>query len=51
MVGTEKRGWETKILKREGKLGQGVGALKGGELEPPYELCTINHIQDEGLQA
>ena len=23
--GTEKRGWETKILKRGGKLGQGEG--------------------------
>ena len=22
-----------------GKLGQGVGALKKGGLEPPYELC------------
>ena len=28
--GTEKRGGETKILKREGKLGQGVVALKSG---------------------
>ena len=27
--GTEKRGGETQILKREGKLGQGVHALKG----------------------
>ena len=35
---TEKRGGETKILKRGDKLGQGVGALKRGELEPPYEL-------------
>ena len=26
---TEKRGWETKILKKGSKLGQGVGALKG----------------------
>ena len=26
--GAEKRGGETKILKRGGKLGQGVGALK-----------------------
>ena len=34
----EKRGGETKILKG-GKLGQGVGAIKKGELEPPYELC------------
>ena len=28
MGGTEKRGRETKILKGEGKLSQGVGALK-----------------------
>ena len=27
MGGTEKRGGDTKILKRGGKLGQGVGAL------------------------
>ena len=33
---TEKRRWETKILKRGGKLGQGVGALKKGVLEPPF---------------
>ena len=31
----------TKILKRGGKLGQGVGSLKG-ELETPYELCSIS---------
>ena len=30
-MGTEKRGGDTKILKWEGKLGQGVGALKTGE--------------------
>ena len=36
--GTEKRGGETKILKRGNKLGQGVGALKRGGLESPYEL-------------
>ena len=36
--GTEKRGGETKISKRGSKLGQGVGALKGGgELKPPYK--------------
>ena len=29
-AGTEKRGRETKILKRVVKLGQGVGALKRG---------------------
>ena len=38
--GTEKRGGETKILKRGGgKLSQGVGALKREGLEPPYEIC------------
>ena len=36
--GTEKRGVDTKILKRRGKLGQGVGAFKRGELEPPCKL-------------
>ena len=39
--GTEKRGGETKILKR-GKAGSRGGCLKkgmGGGLEPPYELC------------
>ena len=37
--GTERRGGKTKILKRGGKLGQGVGALeRGGTLKPPYEL-------------
>ena len=32
--GTKKRGGETKILKRDGKLGQGVGALKRGDGTP-----------------
>ena len=36
--GTERRGGKTKILKRGSKLGKGVGALKRGKLEPPYEL-------------
>ena len=27
-----------KILKKGVKLGQGVGALKSGGLEPPYKL-------------
>ena len=26
--GTEQRGGDTKVIKRRGKLGQGVGALK-----------------------
>ena len=39
--GREQRGGDTKILKKgEGKLCQGVGALKRG-LEPPYELCLL----------
>ena len=29
-VGTEKRGWETKILKREGQAGSRGGCLKKG---------------------
>ena len=37
-AGTEKRGGKTKILKRGDKLGQGVGTLKIGGLQPPYEL-------------
>ena len=40
-AGTEKRGRETKILKRgEGKLGQGECALKRGDSNPltNYEL-------------
>ena len=37
-VGGCVRGGETKILKREGKLGQGVGALKRGGLKTPYKL-------------
>ena len=32
------RVWETNTLKMRGKLGQGVGALKKGGLEPPYDL-------------
>ena len=35
------RGEETKFLKKGGKMGQGVGALKRGVLEPPYELCLF----------
>ena len=42
--GTEKRGGDTKILKmgRGGKLGQGVGTLKRGGPENPYELCITS---------
>ena len=42
--GTEKRGGETTILKRAGKLGQGVGALKQRGLETPYELCLLLEV-------
>ena len=32
------------ILKRAGKLGQGVGALKQRGLETPYELCLLLEV-------
>ena len=37
----EKRGGETNILKRAGKLGQGVGVLKrrGGTRTPSQTMC------------
>ena len=38
--GTEKRGGETKILKR-GELGSKGGCLKKGGLEPSYELWVL----------
>ena len=43
-----KRGWNkkeqrgNKYFQKGGKLGQGVGALKGGGLEPPYELWSLH---------
>ena len=37
---------ERKILKREGKLAQGVGALKsGGGAGTPLRLCTGNKCE------
>ena len=44
-----KRGWNRteeihKDFKNGGKLGQGVSALKGGGLEPPYELCLLTYL-------
>ena len=42
LKGVEQK-WEEgkqRFLKRGDKLGQGVGALKGG-LEPPYKLCKL----------
>ena len=36
--GTKTKGGEKKILRRGDKLSQGVGALKRGGLELPYEL-------------
>ena len=42
--GTESRWGKTKILKRQSKLGQVVGALKRRGLESPYELwCYTQH--------
>ena len=39
--GTEKRGGETKILKRRGQAGSRGGCLKKScGLELPYELCV-----------
>ena len=44
--GTEQRGGDTKIIKRRGKLGQGVGSLKRGRgLEPPYELWLQKRLK------
>ena len=38
----QKRGEGKQGLRKGGggKLGQGVGALKGGGVKPPYELCV-----------
>ena len=41
--GTEKRGGETKIFKRGGKLGQGVDALKRGSWNP---LTNYGHASN-----
>ena len=38
--GTGKRGGETKILRRGSKLGQGVGALKGGARTPLWNMLS-----------
>ena len=45
--GTEKRGGETKNLKREGKLGQRVGALKRGGWNPLPNYSTFLNISFE----
>ena len=47
-VGTEKRGGETKILKKKGQAGQGMNALKKGGLESPYDtmMFTSTLLQD-----
>ena len=37
----KKRGGKTKILKRGGKLGQGVGALKRGSWDPLMNYDTL----------
>ena len=46
MEWNRKRGWETKILKREGKLGQGVSALKSGAGTPlqTMEYFVFTHL-------
>ena len=52
-----KRGWnrkegmKNKDFKKGGQARSRGGCIKRGGLESPYELCTINHIQDQGLQA
>ena len=45
--GTENRGGDTKIFKRWGKLGQGVGALKSGGWNPftNYGCYNIEKIE------
>ena len=47
------RGWNRKegrgnkdFQKERGKLGQGVSSLKGGGLEPPYELSIFSHVEN-----
>ena len=39
--GTEKRGGETKISKRRGKLGQGMGTLKRGGWNPLTNYMAV----------
>ena len=53
--GTEKRGGETKISKRGSKLGQGVGALKGGggswnPLTNPLMVSTTHNEENFNLR-
>lgn len=43
MEWNRKDGRGNKDIKRGSKQGQGVGALKGGGLEPHYELWYISH--------
>ena len=43
---------EKRIKKRGGgKLNQGVGALKGGGLEPSYKLWLIIRLKNSSLQS
>ena len=52
--GTEPREGDTKILKRPPsflKLGQGVGALKGGGLEPLYIIYIITWCYHDMYQV
>ena len=49
--GTEKRGGDTKILKRGGQAKSRSVCLKnGGGLEPPYELCLVQNPSWGNLQ-
>ena len=45
--GTEKRGEETKILKRGGKLDQEVGALKRGSGTPLRTMSSVSIVNFE----
>ena len=47
--GTEKRGGDTKFLKRRGQAGSRGGCLKKKGLETPYELWLTNVIFSEIL--
>ena len=49
--GTEKRGGDTKILKRGGQAKSRSVCLKNrGGLEPPYELCLVQNPSWGNLQ-
>ena len=45
--GTEKRGGETKIFKKGGKLGKGVGALKRGAGTSLWTMPMLDEIESK----